>query len=90
MRKYLLAAFVLLILGSTSLADEFFVTGQTNTEFCALVMTQCPQINYFLFLTAEPTPALRRGTEAMIEVVEGAAVKPIPIAVIMRAVIRYA
>jgi hypothetical protein len=59
LRKYLLAAFVLLLLGSTSLADEFFVTGQTNTEFCAVVMTQCPQINYFLVLTAEPTPYSR-------------------------------
>jgi hypothetical protein len=62
MRKCLLVMFVLLLLGSPSLADEFFVAGQTNEQLCSLEGQQCPQINFLLYLTAEPVSLPAIGT----------------------------
>lgn len=54
MRKSLLVMFVLLLLGSPALADEFFVTGQRNEQVCGLAIGGCSQINFALFITAVP------------------------------------
>jgi PEP-CTERM motif len=62
MRKCLLVMFALLLLGSLSLADEFFVAGQTNEQLCSLEGRQCPQINFLLYLTAEPVSLPAVGT----------------------------
>jgi hypothetical protein len=74
MRKCLLVMFVLLLLGSPSLADEFFVAGQTNEQLCSLEGQQCPQINFLLYLTAEPVSGsgpLHYGVLFLVGVVDG-------------------
>jgi hypothetical protein len=57
MNKYLaLSAITLLCLAVPALADEFTVTGQTNTAACAAVNAQCAQVSFNLDLMTQFGP----------------------------------